>query len=259
MTTLTTPTSSPPAAPPNPLDSIPPLATSILTSDDDKTAALKLVADSIAQQRQLASRAIIFHPLTMALYIALMATISQFLYKTRGDTGVVLTTCAGVTMACLIAIRGATGGYLTLAEEMKWSFLENDEREEDVVLGSKFGDEIIGAVVLRLERNPPSPSSKRKGSGKSSSKHSGGKGIVRAWTVRMKYRGKGVGTELLEEAVKITRRELGGSAEIGFAKEHANSGMVVPELFNGGFRRREKRAAKLLEGVVESMEGRKKR
>jgi hypothetical protein len=35
--------------------------------------------------------------------------------------------------------------------------------------------------------------------------------------------------------------------------------MVLPELFNGGFRRREAKAAKLLEGVVGSFEGGKKK
>lgn len=153
-------------------------------------------------------------------------------------------------MVCLVAIRGITGGYLELAEAINWKFAENEDGEPDVMIGSRFGEEIIGAVVLRLERN----GKKGKRNGKS-----GGKGIVRAWTVRIRYRGKGVGTELLEEAVRVTRRELGASAEIGFAAEHANSGMVLPELFNGGFRKREAKAAKLLESVVGSFEGGKKK
>lgn len=235
------------APPADPLADIPPLTTNILTQDAEKIAALKLIADSIAQQRQFASSSIIFHPLTIALWIGLLGIVSQFLYKDRSDLGLLATTSAGVTMACLIAVRGATGKFLEFAEALKWSFLRNEETgEEDTVIGSKFGEEMIGAAVLRLERS---------GSGKGRKK--GGRGIVRAWTVRIKYRNKGVGTELLEEAVRITREKLGASAEIGFAQEHANAKMVLPEMFNGGFRKREKKAAKRLESVLEG--GKKKR
>jgi GNAT superfamily N-acetyltransferase len=152
-------------------------------------------------------------------------------------------------MACLIAVRGITSGYINLAEELNWNYAKNKDGEEDTIIGSRYGEELIGACILRLERN---------GSGKKARKL-GGKGIVRAWTVRIKYRGRGVGTELLEEAVRVTREKLGGSAEIGFAAEHANSKMVLPELFNGGFRKREAKAAKLLDGVVGSFEWKKKR
>ncbi|KAE9371377.1 hypothetical protein N431DRAFT_410028 [Stipitochalara longipes BDJ] len=234
---------------PNPLEGVPPLVTKQLTDEDDKVAALKLIADSIAQQRQQASRAVIFHPLTLAGYILLLAIISNFIYKSRSDIGIIATTSAGVTMACLVAIRGLTGGYLNLAEEFNWKFATNEDGDEDIIIGSRYGEEIIGATILRLE-------GKGNGSGKKKTKSAktGGKGVVRAWTVRVKYRGKGVGTELLEEAVKITREKLGNSAEIGFAAEHANSKMILPETFNASFRKREARAAKALETVVESMD-----
>jgi hypothetical protein len=240
--------------PPNPLEGVPELITKPLTTEDDKVAALKLVADSIAQQRNIAARAIIFHPLFMAFYIGLMAIVSQYLYKDRGDMGIVITTGAGVTMACLIAIRGATAGYLHAAEEMTWKWAQNEDGEDDVIIGSRFGEEIMGACILRLERNGNGGAKKKSKSGKL-----GGKGLVRAWTVRVKYRGKGVGTELLEEAVRITREKLGNSAEIGFAAEHANSKKVLPDFFNSTFKKREARAARALEKVVESMDGKKKK
>jgi ribosomal protein S18 acetylase RimI-like enzyme len=230
---------------PDPLEGIPLLVTKTLTEEDDKVAALKLIADSIAQQRQQASRAIIFHPLTIAAYVLLLAVVSNFMYKERSDLGIAATTSAGITMACLIAVRGITGGYLNLAEEFNWKFATNEDGEEDIIIGSRYGEEIMGALILRLEKNGNGGGKKKTKSAKP-----GGKGVVRAWTVRIKYRGKGVGTELLEEAVRITREKLGNSAEIGFAAEHANSKMILPELFNGSFRRREARAAKALENVV---------
>jgi hypothetical protein len=181
---------------------------------------------------------------------------SQFIYKTRSDAGILVTTLAGVTMACLIAIRGLTGGYLSLAEEVKWAFIQNEDGEEDVMIGSRYGEELIGACVLRLERNGNGGGKKKAKSGKM-----GGRGVVRAWTVRIRYRGGGVGTEMLEEAVKVTREKLGKDSEIGFAAEHANSRMILPGIFNGGFRKIERKAAKALEAVVENMDGgsRKKR
>lgn len=162
-------------------------------------------------------------------------------------------------MACLVGVRGVTRGYISLAEEMNWSFAQNEDGEEDVIIGSRFGEDIIGATILRLERN--GNGNGNGGRRKSKPSKLGGKGVVRAWTTKMRYRGTGVGTEMLEEVVRITREKLGNSAEIGFAAEHANSNMVLPEIFNSGFRKKEVRAARALEAVVESMDGngRKKR
>lgn len=218
----------------DPHHSIPPLTTKTLTSAPDKVAALKLVADSIAQQRQLAAKAVIFHPLTIAIYILVVAVTSQFLYKSQGDIPVIVTTCAGITMTLLVSVRAWVNEYLSLAEGFNTSFLENDEDgERDTIIGSRFGEEIIGALILRIEKN-------------------GQRGLIRAWTTRQKYRGTGVGTELLEEAVRVTREKLGKAAEIRFIPEHANSKMVLPEMFNQGFRRREVGAARALEGVIRS-------
>lgn len=238
---------------PNPLDSVPPLTTGVLTDETEKVPALKLIADSIAQQRQLASRAILFHPITIAAYIGLLAVTTQLLYKTRADLGVLFTTVAGVTMACLVGVRSATAGYITLAEDMSWKYLQNEDGSEDIIIGSRYGEDVIGALILRLERGCQSPS-KRKAKNKS-----GGKGVVRAWTTKMRYRGTGIGTDLLQEAVRVTREKLGNSAEIGFAAEHANSKMVLPETFNSGFRQRERKAAKALETIVEGDFGGKRK
>ncbi len=83
----------------------------------------------------------------------------------------------------------------------------------------------------------------------------GGKGVIRAWTTRLRYRGKGLGGDLLREAVRITKERCGRDAEVGFAREHANSTMVLPEMFNGTFRRSEMRAARALEAVLADFEG----
>ncbi|TAQ86468.1 hypothetical protein B7494_g5207 [Chlorociboria aeruginascens] len=232
----------------NPLDSVPPLTTTPLTVEADQIAAMKLVADSIAQQRQVASRAVIFHPLSLAVFVGILGIITKLMYKSSSDLGVLITTFAGVTMALLVGVRGVTSGYLNLAEEFSWKFARNEDGDEDTIIGSRYGDEIIGALILRLERAGNGSGKKQAKKGKT-----GGKGVVRAWSTKLRYRGTGVGTELLEEAVRVTRDTLGNSAEIGFAAEHANSKMVLPAIFNGVFRKREMKAARALEAVIETL------
>jgi len=245
------------------LSSVPPLTTSVLTDPEDRILALKLVADSVAQQRQTASRAVIFHPVFAAIWVVVNALVFQWLYKNLGDLGdlgIVVCTVGGMTMAMLVGVRMMTGGYLAEAETITWAWLSSPETgDEDLLVGSKFGEDMIGALVLRLERPGGSGGGgvgggKKKGKAVKTGK---GKGLIRAWTTGLKYRHKGVGTALLEEAVRITREKCGKEAEVGFAADHANSRMMLPSIFNGGFRKREQAAIKLLSQVVD--EGSKKR
>lgn len=246
---------STPQAQPSNLDDIPPLSLDVLTSRNDKVDALKLVADSIAQQRQRAAFGLIFHPLLLAGLALAGAVTYQLVWipqpaHNRG-IGLAMTLIAGSLMAYLAAIRYATAGYIQLAEDVKYDFLVSpDTGDEDIVIGTRYGSEIIGALVLRLEPGVSSPRKKNR-------THSlrGGKGVIRAWTVRLRYRGKEVGADMLHEAVRITRERCGKDAEVGFAAEHANSQMVLPEMFNRTFRQGERRAAGALEKVLGEWEG----
>ena len=127
-------------------------------------------------------------------------------------------------MTHLLAIRFITSGYIDAAERLGWGFLKNDAGERDVLLGARFGDEVIAAAVLRLEPNPHASGKRRKGG----AGLKGGKGVVRAWTTALRYRGRGVGSDVLFEAVRVTKEKCGRDAAVGFAKEHANSIMVMP-------------------------------
>jgi hypothetical protein len=238
-------TSEPLTNPPD-LSSIPPLTTLVLTAAEDRIEALKLIADSVAQQRQTASVAVIFHPIFAALWALMIALVWQWLYYESRDIGIVVCTVGGLTMAMLVGVRAMTGGYLAEAEKMTWAFLSNAETgEDDLLIGSRFGRDVIGALVLRLER-PGGAGSKKKGKTVKTGK---GKGIIRVWTTSLHFRHKGVGTGLLEEAVKVSRERLGKDAEVGFAADHANSKMVLPNVFNAGFRKREQNAIKMLKEV----------
>jgi GNAT superfamily N-acetyltransferase len=182
---------------------------------------------------------------------ALIAIAYKLLYTDSSDLPLIGTTSAGCVMAGLLVVRGLTGGYIEEAERVaKWEWLFPSPRstgtnagsegegqgEEQEVLVTKFGERIIAAVVLR---GVPAEKGKVKGA-------------IRAWTVERRYRGKGVGVGLLEEAVEMCRQK-GWEGPV-FDEEHANAKRVLPGLFNGGFERREKWARKVLEGEKKRME-----
>jgi len=241
-----------------PIDDIPPLTLEPLHEDEDKRDGLHLVADSVAEMRQKANRNLVKHPICLAGLAASLTGIYQF---SKGDPGLGIMLACGATMAYLLAIRLATNGYISLAEAMSWSWLLNhDTNVQDILLGARFNGELVATLVLRLQPSysfPSTSSSRRKKSGSLTLK--GGKGIIRAWTTKLKYRGQGIGRDLLAEAVRFTKEKCGKDAEVGFAKEHANSVMVLPETFNGGFRRDEVRAAKALETALADWEASRKK
>lgn len=152
---------------------------------------------------------------------------------------------------------------------------------ENVVVVTRWGgaddkdNNIIGALVMRVWRKER-------------------KALVRAWTVERRYRGHGVGRALLEEGVRVARGKMlvGGGAvpEMGFEgghaseffsffffflfffpsfclknprlgviwllMDHVDSHRVLPDVFNTGVERRERRARKVLEEVVaEQLQG----
>lgn len=132
-------------------------------------------------------------------------------------------------MAALVGVRAVTSKYLVEAESLKWDFVCDDVNGEmgsthshtrnksgsggsnaKDVLTTKFGNEVIGALVLEWIV----------GEGKGRRKKVG-RASIRAWTVKLKYRGKGVGTALLEEAVGLAE-ERGGDG-IEFNEEHAST------------------------------------
>lgn len=67
--------------------------------------------------------------------------------------------------------------------------------------------------------------------------------------VKMRYRGKGVGRALLEEAVELVAKKGGDGIE--FADDHANSARILKPLFNKKQDRDELRAYDSLQKVVE--------
>lgn len=247
-------------------DDIPPLTTYQATTKNDRIDALRLVADSVAQQRQEASRAVISHPAVLAITTAVLAVVFGTLYHDRSDLGLVLTTMAGCVMAGLAGVGYATSGYVELAERTgtwAWLYKKKEREDEAIILVTKYGDEIIGTVVLRLttttttttatEQNPEESSQEKKSNSKSKAKAKDPTGpgltaVIRAWTVKRRYRTKGIGTGLLEEAVTLCRKNSWEGPV--FDEHHANSVRLLPAMFLGDlFERREMRARRALEDV----------
>jgi GNAT superfamily N-acetyltransferase len=197
-------------APSAPADALPALSTYTAAVEDDRIDGLKLVADSVAQQRQLSSKMLIFHPANLALYAVFVAILISYLQRAGHDWIMIGTLLGGLTMSCFAAVRWAAGGYIGLAEEINWEWLG-----EDRLVVVKWGEEIIGALVLGWADSEL----KKKGG-----RRKRGKAVVRAWTVKLKYRGKGIGEALLEEAVKVAGEK--GADGIVFDAEHASKSIL---------------------------------
>lgn len=232
-------------------DDIPPLSLDILTTPADKASALALITDSIAQQRQQAASSLTTHPLPLTLLLASLFLTYRYITP-PSDLGTTLLLFCSLITTYLLTIRYLTSPYLTLASSFSPSWLlDPHSQTEDLIIATRFGTEIIGALVLHVEPNIVFGTGKRGSGKKGSISMKGGKGVVRAWTTKLRYRGKGVGEDMLREAVRVTRERCGRDAEVGFAREHANSARVLPEGwgFNRGMWKGEFRAARALERV----------
>lgn len=180
------------------------LTTEIATTNDDIVAALKLVAESVTQQRGMAARAIVLHPLSVSMFTVAISALMHFMLKPGLYSKLVLTATGLVILSCAF-VRQVTMGYAVAAEDFSKMWLVDDQ-----ILVSKLGGVVIGALVYGWE----------KGEGRGNRRKKWGKGIIRAWTVKQKYRCKGIGTELLEDAVRETAKR--GGEEVVFAKDHAS-------------------------------------
>lgn len=188
----------------NPLADVPELTSYLATDDFEKMEALKLVADSVAQQRQTANRALIYHPVNMSVMTAVLACAGRYLaYRGFDYMGIILT-CMGIFMSFMAACRYLTQGYLNAAEDINLAWLGDAD-----ILVTKFGDEVIGTVMIDWI------------SGESrTKKKKAWRGLIKAWTVRLKYRHKGVGRALLEDAVSAAKKK--GAESLDFAENHAS-------------------------------------
>ncbi|PYH72803.1 uncharacterized protein BO88DRAFT_170219 [Aspergillus vadensis CBS 113365] len=296
-----------------------PLTTSTTTTEADQIASLHLIADSIAQQRQLAARSMLTHPAMLScltFFLIITYFFTRALSTTSSSEGddtwpyLLLITWPACIMVYLLAAAHTTHPYLEKAGRTgTWVWLwrggtrykhrrrerspspsrpassslsstskvgddtrvqkyhhkaerhEEDEKEEDIILVTKYHDRVIGTLVLRIihteeelwghvrdavvreqlyqQRNAPSPPA--------TGFCQPVVGVIRAWTVQQHLRGIGVGRSLLENAVRICR-ERGINGPV-FSDCHANEVLGLPVVCNGEVVRRERWAREVLERV----------
>jgi GNAT superfamily N-acetyltransferase len=160
------------------------------------------------------------------------------MYTDLSSVPLILTTGAAIAMVLLIVVRQLSGGYLALAESINWEWLGDSE-----ILVAEWGEEpnkqVIGAVVFKEESF---------GTGKKKGK----KGVVRAWTVRLRERGRGVGRGLLEELCKVGRGR--GWADVGL-EEGVYDKKVLWSVWHSVFERRARRGRAVLGSVWEEVGG----
>ncbi|KAK3192441.1 hypothetical protein K4F52_001654 [Lecanicillium sp. MT-2017a] len=193
--------------------SLPDLSFKAVTNENEKQEALRLVADSIAQQRQVASNAIIFHPLWLASLGAV--SLLAWHFQSGADIASKVILQSGLVITYLAAVQYCTSGYIQRAEAFNWrTWITAPNGDEDTVLVAQYGPELIGTLVLRLTRADKDGKQAR--------------GDIRAWTTKLRYRGKGIGGDLLREAVCYTCEKFGRDAEVEFAQQHANE--PIPRL-----------------------------
>lgn len=211
---------------------LPPLTYKILTTEDDKRNACRLITDSIAQQRQIASISIIFHPIVFA---SLAITATALWTYSSSEFGTKLISVCGLIITFLVTVRMFTAAYIHAAEDFQWDQFISGPNGEDVVFGAQFGDALIGTLVLRLDKTA------HKGKAKTKKANTA---LIRAWTTKMRYRGKGVGGDLLRLAV--AKAFEASSADIMFDPSHANSLLPLYNTFNRAFKTRDEKARKAL-------------
>ncbi|MCJ1349065.1 hypothetical protein MMC31_007301, partial [Peltigera leucophlebia] len=107
---------------------------------NNKVGALRLIADSVAQQRQSASRTLIMHSLNKSFTLLVLATLAQYV-----SSAIFFTTSAGVIMAMLVA--GGSGCMFPAKGEDENKVVKGDET---VILIMKLEEEIIVMVVAKV-------------------------------------------------------------------------------------------------------------
>ncbi|QIW99002.1 hypothetical protein AMS68_004520 [Peltaster fructicola] len=230
---------APPAE--DPLAGVPELSSFRATSQIDKLDGLKLVADSVAQLRQKANTTLLWHPMNMAVLVAVGSVFGAVLTRLGKDWIAVFMASAGLLMVYFAAARISTQKYLERAESLTREWLGDAD-----VFVTKFGDDIIGALIVEWVSGDSRQKRKKLC-----------RGEIKGWAVRMKYRGKGVGSALLEDAVQEAKAK--GAENIEFAEDHASAIEVLPTFYNGPFVRREERSKELLQELFESSGGKSKR
>ena len=202
-------TSHPPSKPP------PTLTHQILPPSFSSSPALHLISTSLNEQRYLATKAFLTHQIT----IATLLLSTSILYKLTSPP-LLLLLLALTTFLALTTLYIITLPYGHLALDIDTDWLNTIPRknthghgkcEDPIVLVSRWGDQMIGTLVLRVVKRER-------------------KAYVRAWTVDRAFRKRGVGSALLEEAVRVAWGK--GARCVVFEERHVSTSIPLPPPFS---------------------------
>lgn len=230
---------------PDSLDRIPELTFSPPKTPEDRIAGLKLVADILSQQRSTASKALIYNPVTLAIWVALVALVFPWVYRNPAtDKPNLAIMVIGMIMFVLACIRYLVKPYQDLAEQINWSWLGDDE-----MVIAKYGGTVIGSCVYRVEGS--------NGKKNSSSRFL----LIRAWTTRPRERARGIGRGVLEKLVDVAKQKNCQSIEFAPDEIRAGSTRLLTRAdsfggwfgINASFDKDEQRARAMLDSVLDEL------
>lgn len=263
----------------------PSLRTGPATAGVEREEAFRLISSSVVLQRQAAALSVILHPAVLLFTFILLALTVRFIYHNPPRFLAVIIIWAGCLTVALVLTLHTTRGYLERAEQVgSPTWLKEGLRNrsdgsrqtmpEDEIWITRYGDEIMGALVLRTSRihtnranlhsrtatNTLPTSSGGGGARARSHRHSNSStrvtGVIRAWTIKPAYRLQGIGKSLLVAAViTCLTRKLDGPV---FADDHVHSTRLLPPFFNKGLDRQEDWARSLLRSLIQE-EGERRR
>ncbi|CDM34178.1 hypothetical protein DTO013E5_696 [Penicillium roqueforti] len=220
-------------------------STDVAIEEFEITSALKLIAVSVAQQRFLAAKSLVLHPTTLTLVAASFAYSVGVIYHHPSCWPYIVVFCTTAVLATLGIVTRLLEGYNDEAEKvgtLNWLYghdpsSDNTTQEDPAfnsdsgitfVLVYRFGRYIVGALVMSITYNGIQPHPKANAITLPIGENYDA--CVRAWTVQKGFRGYGIGTALLNEAIRICyKHEWKG---LRFATSHANSLRVFHSLFH---------------------------
>ncbi|CRL17499.1 unnamed protein product [Penicillium camemberti] len=223
-------------------------STDVATEDFEIASVLKLIAISVTEQRRLAAKSLILHPVTLILVAASFAYSVGTVYHDPSGWPYVVVIYVTAVSATLGIVTRLAGEYDNEAEKvgtLNWLYGHDASKEvnptttqEDPVFNSdngvtfvlvhRFGGCIVGTLVVSIVYIGIQPHPTTNGTTLPTGENYDS--FIRAWTVQKGFRGYGVGAALLNEAVMICHEHKWKG--LRFANSHANSLRIFPCIFH---------------------------
>lgn len=203
---------------PTPTHQGPTMATSVATSDPDIKSAFKLIhahvrskygiSEAMQMLKSMDLRGVLVATLCYVLWTLVYGLPEYDLKKDQGG-GWKVQTGNVISIIMIAAPHFIPGFYGSKSDKEEWEVLKDPTGEDRIVLVTKLGNEIVGALVICpfSSDNPKDlvPVLVEDEDKKAVSQIAAGQkvGLIKASAVDHQYRGKGIGNGLLREAAEI--------------------------------------------------------